>query len=160
MYFHILKDGNLLKRVKTNSSSVKLPELEVESWCVWRGYVYFRTDGKKSPMFADDYNLSYSNLRSGISIIQAANIKVRDLTIQGYQIDGVSAVNGAMHIILDNVICRLNGRSGLAIGGASNVAAGYSQFTDNCTTQVLLLQYARYIFHECNIPQNGITKNK
>jgi hypothetical protein len=157
-YFHILKDGQLLKKIKVASSAIKLPELEAESWCIWRGYVYFKTDGKKSPMFADEYNLSYSDLKSGISIIQAANIKIHDLTIQGYQLDGIAAVNGALNIVLDNVTCRMNGRSGLTIGGASYVAAGYSNFTDNYTTQVLILQYAKYIFHKCNIPKNGITK--
>ncbi|MDR1484115.1 MAG: right-handed parallel beta-helix repeat-containing protein [Planctomycetaceae bacterium] len=157
-YFHILKDGKPLKKIAVVPDAVKLPELEPESWCILRGYVYFRADGKKSPMFADEYNLSYSERKSGISIIQAANIKIHDLTIQGYQFDGVSAVNGATNIILDNVTCRMNGRSGLAIGGASSVAAGYSQFSDNCMTQVLILKYARYIFHQCNIPKNGITK--
>jgi hypothetical protein len=157
-YFHILKDGKPMKRIKVAADAVKLPELESESWCIFRGYVYFQTDGKKSPMFAGDYNLTYSERKSGVSIIQAANIKIHDLTIQGYQLDGISAINGATNIILDNVTCCMNGRSGLAIGGASSVAAGYSQFSGNCTTQVLILKYARYIFHKCNIPENGITK--
>jgi hypothetical protein len=158
-YFHIMKDGKTLKRINVAIDAAKLPELEPESWCILRGYVYFRTNGKKSPMFAEDYNLTYSARKAGISIIQATNIKINDLTIRGYQLDGVAAVNGATNIILDNITCIQNGRSGLTIGGASSVAAGYSRFADNKTTQVLLLKYARYIFHQCNIPKNGITKS-
>jgi hypothetical protein len=52
----------------------------------------------------------------------------------------------------------MNGRSGLTIGGASSVAAGYSKFDNNLTTQILLLKYAKYILHKCDIPKNGITK--
>ncbi|MDR2345333.1 MAG: hypothetical protein LBE18_04635 [Planctomycetaceae bacterium] len=156
-YFHILKDNKPIKRIHAASDATHLPNLEIESWCLFRGYIYFRTNGKKSPMFAEDYDLSYSERKTGISIIQANNIKIHDLTVQGYQLDGIAAVNGAMNIILDDVTCCKNGRSGLAVGGGSSVAAGYSNFVDNCTTQVLLLQYAKYIFHKCYIPKNGIT---
>jgi hypothetical protein len=159
-YFHIMKDGKSLKRIQVAIDSPKLPKLEPETWCILRGYVYFRTDGKKSPMFNEDYNLTYSERKTGVSIIQATNIKINDLTIQGYQIDGIAATNGATNILLDNITCTQNGRSGIAIGGASSIAAGYSRFAENQTTQVLLLKYARYIFHQCNIPKNGITKVK
>ncbi|MDR1477613.1 MAG: right-handed parallel beta-helix repeat-containing protein [Planctomycetaceae bacterium] len=159
-YFHILQGGKPLKRIKVAAGAVKLPRLEASSWCIFRGYVYFRAETGRSPMIVGDYDLSYSERRSGISVIQATNIKIHDLTIQGYQIDGISAVNGATNIVLDNVTCSMNGRSGLAIGGASFVAAGYCKFEDNLSTQILLLNYARYILHQCNLPKNGITKSK
>ncbi|MDR2171357.1 MAG: hypothetical protein LBP59_14535 [Planctomycetaceae bacterium] len=155
-YFHILKDGQPLKRIQVAPDAIKLPQLAPESWCILRGYVYFKTDGKKSPMFADDYNLTYSKLKTGISIIQAKNIKIHDLTVQGYQLDGIAAVNGATNIILDNITCCKNGRSGLTIGGASSIAAGYSKFNENKNTQILILKHAKYILHKCNIPKNGI----
>ena len=47
-------------------------------------------------------------------------MRIENLTVQHFRLDGISAFNDCRHIELENVTCRENGRAGLAAGGASS----------------------------------------
>ena len=156
-FFHLLDHGQPLAKVAVPSDALELPDLNVGEWCLFKGFVYFRTESKKTPMYGSHYDISYSARMSGITLLHVRKVRIHDLTVQGFQIDGISAFNTAQNIVLDSVTSRANGRSGLAIGGASSVSAGYGTFTENVTTQVLSLPYSYGVLFECDVPEDGTT---
>ena len=158
-YFALYDNEELLERVAVAPDAKSLPSLEPNTWCFHRGFVYFRTEADKSPLFESDYLLSYSARQVGVSLIQVFDVRIHDLNVQGFQLDGISAANGALRIILDNVKCEKNGRSGLAIGGGSTVFAGYCTFADNQTMQVLALPYSRSRLYDCTVAEDGIIRS-
>ena len=150
-FFHLLNHGKPLPKAASPS------ELQTGEWCFFQGFVYFRAEPQKTPMSGSYYEMSYSARMTGVTLLQVSNVRVHDLTVEGFQIDGVSAVNGAQDIVLDNVVCRANGRSGVTIGGASSLSAGYVTLAENRTTQVLSRPYSRGILFDCDVPEEGIT---
>ncbi len=61
---------------------------------------------------------------------------IGDLTVQGFQLDGINAADGAFDVLLSGVTCRGNGRSGLSVGGSSRVVVKDSVLGDNGSAQV------------------------
>ncbi len=67
------------------------PRLEPMQWCALEGAIYFAVDRTKLP---HDYRLSYAELPTGISLYRVRQVVIRNLTIKGFQADGVSAAAG------------------------------------------------------------------
>jgi hypothetical protein len=94
------------------------PELKPLEWCLWGGHIYFCIEPNKMP---EDYPLSCADKPVGITLFHVDRVAVTDLTVQGFQLDGVNAHNSARRVSLEGLTCRGNGRAGIAVGGASNV---------------------------------------
>ena len=80
--------------------------------------MYFRTEPNRLPQ---SYDLSYTARQVGITLYEVRHVIVRDLVIQGFQLDGVNAHDGVRDTALVGLNCRGNVRSGISIGGASRV---------------------------------------
>jgi hypothetical protein len=52
---------------------------------------------------------------------EVRHVVIRDLIVQGFQLDGINAHDGVFDALLKRVTCRGNARSGISIGGASRV---------------------------------------
>jgi hypothetical protein len=120
------------------------PRLEPMQWCVLEGAVYFAVQREKMPA---DYKLRYAELPTGITLYQVRQAVIRNLTIKGFQADGVSATVGARDAVLENVTCTANGRRGVCVGGGAQVAIdgcklygnGESQLTTCANSETHLL---------------------
>jgi hypothetical protein len=77
-------------------------------------------------------------------------VAIVDLTIQGFQLDGVN-VHDASHVVLSGLTCRGNGRAGVATVGASQVEIEGSLIGDNAVAQTLADDDARAVYRECEI---------
>jgi hypothetical protein len=106
----------------------ELSKLQVGQWATANGKVYFRPIADRSFL---TYPLAAASLATGITLFQVDNVVIRNLTVQGYRIDGVSAPDAAEVVRLEKVVSRVNGRSGLSAGGTSKVIAIDSQMVDN-----------------------------
>jgi hypothetical protein len=95
------------------------PKLQPRQWCTFQGDILFRVDPGKLPA---DHKLTYAALTTGITLFQVDNVVISGLTVRRYQLDGVNALNSARAVRLSAVECRDNGRYGIAVGGASQVA--------------------------------------
>lgn len=150
-------NGRPLERVPL--STRELPELQELQWCVFRGYVYFRPEEGKTPKVLEDYRLSYSARPTGITLLHVSNVRIHDLKIRGFQVDGISAFNNARDIVLDSVFSYANGRSGISIGTAGSVYAGFCGFTGNHESAVYMMRLAREAyFYGCIL--DGENKNE
>ena len=68
---------------------------------------------------------------------------ISDLTVQGFQLDGINALNDARNVRLAGVTCRGNGRYGLAVGGASQVEIDSCLLENNGTAGLFTGPYSR-----------------
>ncbi|MDR1382888.1 MAG: right-handed parallel beta-helix repeat-containing protein [Planctomycetaceae bacterium] len=132
-HFQLFEDGLPLKRVEAQPNAKTPPFLRQMEWCICSGFVYLCLENFKRPQ---DYRFSYSERTTGITVMQANNVRINNLVVQGFQIDGIAVVNNTKNVVFDNVIVRGNGRNGLTIGASSSVAVNYSLLGDNNTAQI------------------------
>ena len=110
------------------------PRLEPMQWCALDGAIYFAVERTKLPY---DYKLSYAELPTGVSLFRVRQVLIRNLTIKGFQADGVSAAAGARDVVLENVTCTANGQRGVWVGGAAQVALDGCKLFGNGESQLM-----------------------
>jgi hypothetical protein len=115
------------------------PNLQPRQWCSVEGQIYFCVERSKLP---GSYKLSCAHKQSGVTLFHVERVRIVDLTVQGFQIDGISLSNSAREVLLSGVTCRGNGRSGIAVGGASSLTIRESLLGDNGQAQLLTLPYS------------------
>jgi hypothetical protein len=138
-YPQLFLDGRPAVRVFAAQSAKTPPELQPRQWCSVAGRIYFCVEKTKLP---GDYRLSYAHDPTGITLFHVEHVHIADLTVQGFQVDGVSLCNSARDVTLSKVTCRGNGRSGVAVGGASLVTIVASLLGNNGQAQLLTLPYS------------------
>jgi hypothetical protein len=127
-------------RVAANLLSDAPPALGPLEWCFHNGHVYFCVQPGKLP---EDYRLTCAWLQTGITLFHVAQVGIVNLTVQGFQLDGINAYNSAREVYLAGVTCRGNGRSGITVGGAARVAIDGCLAGNNGQAQLLTLPYGR-----------------
>ena len=127
-------------RVPVSWTDKAPPKLSPLEWCLLRGYIYFAAEANKRP---EDYALTYANQQTGITLAHVKNVTIMDLTVQGFQLDGINAASSAQDVTLQRVVCRGNGRSGITVGGASGVTIEQCLVGDNGESQLLTLPFSK-----------------
>ena len=138
-YQQIFLDGQPAVRVPAVRSAKTPPKLNPLEWCFFRGYVYFAAEQSKRPK---DYALAHAKEQTGITLAHVNYVKITDLTVQGFLLDGVNAITAARTFSLQRVFCRGNGRSGIAVGGASDIVIEQCFLGDNGEAQLLTLPFS------------------
>ena len=114
----------------------ELPRLDPGQWCLFGPYIYFRVEKDRLPA---DYDLAYAQLSTGITLMYVENVVIQDVTVQGFRLDGISAVNNAHGVQLLRVVARGNGRAGISVGNVSAAVIKDSLVGDNGKAQILTL---------------------
>lgn len=135
-YQQLYIDGRPAAQVAVPSWEKRPPKLKKLEWCSVRGVIYFCVEESKLP---GDYNLSCAEAQAGITLYHVDNVLIDGLTIQGFQLDGINLSNTARHVVISNVMCRGNGRSGVTVGGASIVDIRDCSLGNNGASQLLTL---------------------
>lgn len=120
--------------VAASATADQPPKLEPLQWCLHRGYIYFAVERNRLPA---DYPLSYAARPAGISLLAVQHVVIQDLVIQGFHLDGIHAMESCRMVRVLRVTCRGNGRSGIAVGGASLVDIEQGLVGDNGFAQLL-----------------------
>lgn len=107
--------------------------LQPLEWCTFDNYVHFRVEDGKLPHV---YDLSFTALPVGITLYEVRHVVIRDLVIQGFQLDGVNAHDNAVDVSLVGLNCRGNGRAGISVGGVSRVTINSCLVGNNGSAQV------------------------
>jgi hypothetical protein len=119
MAFQILfRDDRPVDRVAVREGTKGVPDLEPLTWCLVDRHIYFRPEKDKLPQ---SYKLTIAGWQTGITLYKCERVVIENLTVQGFQLDGINAHDGVFDSELLNVVARGNGRSGVSIGGASRV---------------------------------------
>ena len=123
--------GKPLPRVKfSEDEATKLPPLH---WGYFNGNIYLRLEDGKMP---EDYELAVAWHPVGITLYHVHDVVISNLTVQGFQLDGINAHDKVDQSILGGLVCRGNGRSGITIAGASQVIIEGCLLGDNGAAQL------------------------
>jgi len=136
VYQQLFRDHRPLTRRRVANAELGPPKLKPLEWAMHRGHMYLRVEDAKIPK---DYALSYAARRTGITLVSVRHVIIKDLIVQGFQIDGVNFHTSARECTLLGVTCRGNGRSGLSVGAASRVAINQCVIGSNGEAQVRTL---------------------
>lgn len=147
-------DGKPAQRRKPTKDQ-KLPDLKPLEWCLLGQHIYFCVEPDRLPQ---SYDLTYGALRVGITLYEVRYVAVSDLVIQGFQLDGVNAHDGAFHAELVGLNCRGNGRSGISIGGASRVKVQSCLVGNNFVAQVRTEGFSHTQLVHCDLLDNTAPK--
>lgn len=128
------------------------PDLQPGQWCSVAGQIYFCVEKHKLP---GDYKLSYAHDQTGVTLFHVEHVRIADLIVQGFQSDGICLSNSARDVLLSNVTCRGNGRSGVAVGGASSVTIDGSLLGDNGQAQLLTLPHSESHVRKTHLLSNS-----
>jgi hypothetical protein len=148
-YQQLFLDGRPAARVAVAPGAKRPPAIRPLQWCLLRGVIYFCVEQTKLPA---DYNLACSYHQAGITLFHVDHVVIVDLTVQGFQLDGINAFNSARQISLGGVNCRNNGRSGIAVGGASSVEIQASLLEGNGLAQLLTLPCSETQVQQTQMP--------
>lgn len=109
-------NGKPLDRVPSTAPNEQLPVLQPLQWTLHDGWIYFRVEPDHLP---GQYPLSYSQLQVGLTLYKVEDVFITNLVVQGFELDGINCqdVRGTT---LNHITARWNGRSGIAICGASH----------------------------------------
>ncbi|MBN2473184.1 MAG: right-handed parallel beta-helix repeat-containing protein [Pirellulales bacterium] len=138
-------------RVVAESLAHSPPKLDPLQWSLHGGHIYFCVEPNKLPQ---DYRLSYAHLPTGVTLLHVRGVAILDLTVQGFQLDGINLCNSARDVYLAGVVVRGNGRSGVTVGGASRAEIDGSIIGNNGRAQVLTLPYSETVLRNCDVYAN------
>lgn len=133
-YNQLFLGGRPLKFIRPASHAGLPPKLQPLEWSLCGGYIYFCVEPGKLP---GDYPLWAPAERVGITLYEVHDVVIRDLTVQGFSLDGISVFDGVRDCVLASVTCRGNGRSGIAVANASKVRVVDALLGDNLLAQLL-----------------------
>lgn len=89
-YPQLFLDDRPAVRVLVGRGVLDPPELQPRQWCSLAGQIYFCVEPTKLPA---DYRLSYASLQTGITLLHVDCVVIADLTVQGFQVDGINLFN-------------------------------------------------------------------
>ena len=153
--FQLLYLDNRPAQRRAVSTREEIRDLKPLEWCLFDRYLYSRVEGDRLPQ---TYALSFTNLQVGITLYEVRDVVVRELVIQGFQLDGVNAHDGVHRARLTGLNCRGNGRSGISIGGASRVTVEACLVGNNGTAQVRTEGFCRAQLVGCDLLDNTAPK--
>jgi hypothetical protein len=93
-----------------------VPDLKPLEWALVAGQIYFCPEPTKMPQA---YQARCAGLTVGITLYKVQNVSITNLIVQGYQLDGINLQDAREPISLTQLTARGNGRSGIAVCGAS-----------------------------------------
>ena len=96
----------------------KFPALKPREWCLHEGYIYFRVDPNYLP---SGYDLRCCGMTIGITLYDVYDVVISDLTVRGFQLDGINAHDNVRRSDLIGVNCHYNGRSGISVQNSSRL---------------------------------------
>jgi hypothetical protein len=123
-------------------------QLQPMEWAETGGWIYFRVEEGRLPQ---EYALGYSVWPVGITLYKVEGVVISNLVVQGFRIDGLNLNDATGPVVLYNVTARFNGRSGVAIVGASEVDLQSCTLEGNGKSQLLLEGYAEANLSNCQI---------
>lgn len=129
----IFIDGKPVPRQSAPADDKGVPELGPLQWNIVGNYIYFRTEEGK---YANEYEVRYASLQAAITLYQVEYVRISNLVIQGFRLDGVNAHDTVRHAELYGLNCRACGRSGVSVGGASRLVLRECYLYDNGQAQL------------------------
>lgn len=150
-YLQLFYNDKPLVERRLGGGEVSVPKLKPLEWCYFQGQAYFRPEDNTTP---DQYQLTQTGYTVGITLYRVYNVVIDGLTVQGFQLDGINAHGHVDGVRLVGLTCRGNGRSGISVGGVSEVVVDRCLVGNNGRAQVRIEAPAR-----ANVVQSEVIAN-
>ena len=134
-HYQLLRDGKPAPEVNVPPNARQLPALDEGFWAAWRGRIWFRPQEGFTPT---EYNLSFARLQTGLTLFAVRNVRISNLELRHFRLDGANAHDLCDGVTLDNVRASGNGRSGITAAGTSVIAISRCTVSDNRQHSVLV----------------------
>lgn len=131
-YNILFMDDKPLEEAKVETDA-DLAQMQPLQWGLHDGFIYFKSEKN---LGLGGYRLTYTGLTVGITLYDVRFVEIRNLTVQGFQLDGINAFDNAFEVNLNGITARGNARSGISIGGASRVAIRGALAGNNGVAQI------------------------
>ncbi len=145
--------GQPLKRIAASPKA--LAALEPFQWTLLDRKIHVRVEPDRLPQ---SYGFAYAGHSAGITLYNVRDLIISDVTVQGFQLDGINAHDGVSNVTVRQSICRGNGRSGISIGGASRLRVEACLVGNNGTAQVRTEGYCKTWLVNCDLIGNTAPK--
>ncbi len=152
-YLRLFLKNRALAEKRAEPGGLSPPPVQPLQWCLWNTQVYFRVEPGRVP---DSYQLTQTGQAAGLTLHAAHDVEIRDLLIQGYQLDGVTVHDLVQRVVLSNLECRGNGRSGISVEGASQVVIHECRLNDNGRGQLRVAAPAVVEVFASKIQDSGV----
>lgn len=152
-YQQLFLDGMPLERRPAIGIGLqaKVPLLQPKQWALVNGWIYFRVEPVTLPQ---SYALSYTVIPAGLTLYKVENVVISNLTIQGFQLDGVYLHDVTGPCDLVGVNCHWNGRCGVAAMGVSQTQLISCKLEGNGLYQLSLKDYTDCDLRNCPPPED------
>ncbi|MFQ5734899.1 MAG: right-handed parallel beta-helix repeat-containing protein, partial [Planctomycetaceae bacterium] len=130
-------DGKPVPEHRPKAVGDERPAVPAGHWIVWKGSIYYRAAAGENPR---KQAFRYAARSVGVTLYEARDVQVLDLTIRFFRLDGVNAHDRSLRVKVENVKSLANGRSGIAVGGSSAVVVRNCEIKDNRRHSVLLTE--------------------
>ena len=139
-YQQLFLDGRPLLRKPATSLNWSVPELAPMEWALAAGKIHFRAATGQIPQ---NYSLSCAGLQTGITLCYVHDVVIRNLIVQGFQVDGINAHDAVHDGRLIGVTARGNGRAGVTVSGGSRFELAECVLGDNGVVQLRAESYSQ-----------------
>ena len=133
-------DGYPLKRVASHPRRLAVAEIGTACnghwWTV--GFIFASSLGSCRKIIC----LTYAKLSVGITLYKVDDVLIHNLTVQGFELDGINFHDATGPCRLIDVTARNNGRSGVAIVGASTAELHSCWLGSNGLCQLFMEDYS------------------
>ena len=139
-HFQLVRDGQALAEVRKAKDETwwRVPKLKPNEWCVYRGAIYYQSEKNVDP---SRQNFAIARRDCGITLLDAHDVRITDLVIRHFRLDGVHVHDRADKIVLDNVVVTENGRAGVTVRGTAVVNIERSSIVGNRDHSLLIEEF-------------------
>ncbi len=134
-WYQLVLEGAAVTEVTVPPGATERPELAESSWCAFQGAIYYRPPAGIDPQFLP---LELADEQTGLTLYGAGHIVIRDLTIEHFRQDGIHLHDRCPNVVLENVVCRENGRAGIVVRGTSTAQLRNVTSTGNREASLLV----------------------
>jgi hypothetical protein len=138
-WYQLVHDGKVVPEIRVPAGAVERPELPPGHWCAWKGTIYYRSLPDEN-VLTESFSLSREDV--GVSLHRVRNVRIENLVVQHFRIDGINAHDGCRNVELVNVISQENGRAGLVAAGTSDLILSQGKLLGNREYSLLVTERA------------------
>lgn len=152
-WYQLVRGDAAVAEVRAAPDADRRPTLEPGQWCAWKGEIFYRAQPDED-VLAQQFGLAREDM--GISLHRVRNVRIENLTVQHFRIDGINAHDGCRNVELDNVTAKENGRAGLVAAGTSEVIFTNGKLIDNRDYSLLVTERAAAEVNDSELSTPGV----
>jgi hypothetical protein len=154
-WFQLVRETEVVAEAE-HAPSAGQPSPAPGTWSAWHGSVYYRALPSELPPI-EPYRLA--RREAGIFLYGVHDVVVRDLTVRYFRLDGVNAHDQAYRVVLQNIISEKNGRSGVFVGGSSEIVLSGGATIDNRAASLLIKEQAKADVREMKLDAEPVVES-